>query len=385
MKGRLFLLHVLSWESHADPQRRRLRAAGMEEQCAQCNGRGFLVVCDGCDDGYHVYCADLAFPPQEADRWLCSDCTPLAAHVSIDATEAEATFECVVCFETRSESHKLAVVGCEHTDYVCTKCMFTELCEHESRCPLCRRQADQVRQVVTGYTRDIDPVTQATASGEAEGGGEEQNDDDDDDGGDDDDDGGDDDDDEAEDEEQLMIIAHRRAQARARELPDSAEAAVRRLTSPACTIIDLDRMGLSARRTADLATALRNNQSLTLLNLSRNPLRDAGTEAIAEALRVNHTLTRLFLDECGIGDGGCKVLARVLPHEVLSRSWNNTTLRLLSLDGNALITDASARRLANVRTLLALALTLTSARARLAMRAQPGLRRLSVAPYAYPS
>ncbi|CAF1365537.1 unnamed protein product [Adineta ricciae] len=84
-----------------------------------------------------------------------------------------------------------------------------------------------------------------------------------------------------------------------------------------------------------LAQVLSNeNQSVRTLILQNNRITDRGAHSLAQMLAVNRTLIWLYLGENQISDEGIRVLTEVL-------SSQNTTLEMLVISSNKLITDTS--------------------------------------------
>jgi hypothetical protein len=78
----------------------------------------------------------------------------------------------------------------------------------------------------------------------------------------------------------------------------------------------------------------KNNSTLKILNLGWNPITDDGVGYLADMLKTNRTLSTLLLPRTRISDQGVKLLANALMQ-------HNTSLKMLSLDVNDLVTDSS--------------------------------------------
>jgi hypothetical protein len=44
------------------------------EACLSPDAEDCLLLCDGCDKGYHIFCLDPQLPRIPDDEWLCPDC-----------------------------------------------------------------------------------------------------------------------------------------------------------------------------------------------------------------------------------------------------------------------------------------------------------------------
>lgn len=87
-----------------------------------------------------------------------------------------------------------------------------------------------------------------------------------------------------------------------------------------------------------LARALWANKTLKKLALTRNNITDLGVPHLVEMIKRNSTLTMLGLAMNTISDQGVRMLANALAHQ-------NTSLEILALDRNELITDSSINSL----------------------------------------
>ena len=271
---------------------------------------------NSCTEQHHFYCLGLAFPLPADEEWFCKSCEeacgrssePKDAHLRL-ARPGE-RFDCVICLTRKPGLEKVAVSGCDHSDFVCSACMFDEIYLYRPKCPLCRRDATAVVQVATGARTsvEVDEVDEE-------------------------------DDDDEEDREEAD------AEAGFDEVYEEAEPAVFQTPIEQAleqmrtgeTVLDLNDRHLSNLDAAMLAAELRVNSTLTILNLNGNHISSAAKE-LGAALRVNKTLRRLHLDNNDIGDGGAARLANGLQAA-------DGGLRLLSLHDNHAITRTGARAL----------------------------------------
>jgi PHD and RING finger domain-containing protein 1 len=51
------------------------------EVCGQCNREDRLLLCDGCDLGYHLECLDPPLHAVPVEEWLCPDCVLVNQHL----------------------------------------------------------------------------------------------------------------------------------------------------------------------------------------------------------------------------------------------------------------------------------------------------------------
>jgi Ran GTPase-activating protein (RanGAP) involved in mRNA processing and transport len=77
-----------------------------------------------------------------------------------------------------------------------------------------------------------------------------------------------------------------------------------------------------------------NNNTLKTLVLQKNGITDKGAKYLAQMLKTNETLTWLYLGDNEISDEGVRMLAE-------SIEKYNTTLEMLVLTSNKLLTDSS--------------------------------------------
>lgn len=66
-----------------------------EEECCVCNKCGTLVMCDGCNKGYHLECAGLQSDVQLEEEWFCTVCTAPKADRSASKASRPSTVEVV--------------------------------------------------------------------------------------------------------------------------------------------------------------------------------------------------------------------------------------------------------------------------------------------------
>ena len=99
-------------------------------------------------------------------------------------------------------------------------------------------------------------------------------------------------------------------------------------SSPAIKTYYLAGNCFTAKGTAKLGAALRQNQTVESLWLKRNPLKAEGVAQIAQMLEVNQSLQTLDLVNVGMLDAGVKVLFASLKQ--------NRTLRTLYIDANGI-------------------------------------------------
>ncbi len=114
-----------------------------------------------------------------------------------------------------------------------------------------------------------------------------------------------------------------------------AEILARSLTNNSTlTCLDLSHNQLSDTGVRILCEALLPNQncSLKTLYLSKNQISTLGAKYIADMLRTNQTITELWLSSNEITHEGIQSLGHVL-------TYNNKTLKCLSLSMNAFVTD----------------------------------------------
>lgn len=102
----------------------------------------------------------------------------------------------------------------------------------------------------------------------------------------------------------------------------------------------LEKLGLYDNQVCDdgiyfLAKTLSvNNTNLKKLDLGKNQITDEGVKHLAQMLKTNKTLTLLYLTHNEITDEGISILANAIQNY-------NTTIELLHLSENKLITDLS--------------------------------------------
>ena len=236
-------------------------AATSEDVCDTCGRPGVLMMCENhgmfdnplsgkiipCSAQHHFYCLGYSFPLAEEEEWLCEPCggsnNAAVAHNALRAKPPQQSFECIICLEKKSGDKKVQVLGCDHQDHVCSECMFIELFEHRPKCPLCRRDATEIKQLTTGRTCVVD------LHGEAEG---------------------------ADDEEEEGGVEDGYVEEQA---PWSLDDAILAMRSGE-TVLDLDSKFLQNSDATRLAAALAYNSTLTILNLNGNwisSLRDLAT------------------------------------------------------------------------------------------------------------
>lgn len=99
--------------------------------------------------------------------------------------------------------------------------------------------------------------------------------------------------------------------------------------------LSLCHNGISDQATSHLAQLLSMpSVRLTRLALTMNEITDRGAQSLADMLRTNRTLTQLWLGFNRLTDHGVRLLTSALAE-------HNSTLHVLSLSGNTLMTDAS--------------------------------------------
>ena len=262
------------------------------DKCSTCNRPGWLTECEhaeGCHTRHHFWCLGLAFPLAEDEEYVCVPCG--GPPVRAPSSSEENNFECVICFETKPAIENVIVHGCNHDDHVCSKCMFVEIYDHRPKCPLCRRDATAVVQVITQRRHDV-----------IEDDGEEEE--------------GEEDEDEGEDA-QLSPI-------------DNAIVQIRNGESR----IDLNSKSLDDDDAKKLAPELAVAPSLQVLNLTNNYITWKGAQALANALLFNSKLgcplQRLHLDGNNLDDRAAIRLAQCFD----ALAGKNNTLRLLTLCDN---------------------------------------------------
>ncbi|XP_065911054.1 uncharacterized protein [Dysidea avara] len=85
---------ILEWSkvSVADKDTTQLLAGDDEntvcEHCLRSNDEHLLLLCDGCDRGYHTYCLSPPLPEIPDGSWYCSRCLPIINSLSSSATSA---------------------------------------------------------------------------------------------------------------------------------------------------------------------------------------------------------------------------------------------------------------------------------------------------------
>lgn len=51
-----------------------------------------MLLCDGCDDGWHMYCLPIKLTEVPEDDWFCMDCAVDFADATVES-ESESEFE----------------------------------------------------------------------------------------------------------------------------------------------------------------------------------------------------------------------------------------------------------------------------------------------------
>jgi hypothetical protein len=276
-----------------------------DDNCTVCGRPGHLILCENheeCRTQVHCYCVELPLPPLAAVDWYCIECAVVPPEPP-DPTEP--TFECIICCEERRETHKLAVAGCSHKEFACSRCLWKELYEsHRLRCPICRREADAVIQVVTG---DIRPV-EAMPSSDVE------------------------------------------------DVPVDPTAAAIQAMRAGATSLDLSGgRCVSSSAIQMVADELKVNRSVTYLNLSQNHLDSEAAKTIAMALCSNTTLQHLDVEGNNFNSNAAKTFASIFDKQVCrtrAQGRCNLTLARLGLDFNSAISRSGWRALRGVRSTL---------------------------------
>ncbi|XP_037087417.1 PHD and RING finger domain-containing protein 1-like [Pollicipes pollicipes] len=63
------------------------------EVCGRCDREDRLLLCDGCDAGYHLDCLEPPLDAVPVDEWFCPECAPLRADPRLLAAEVGVTQE----------------------------------------------------------------------------------------------------------------------------------------------------------------------------------------------------------------------------------------------------------------------------------------------------
>ena len=79
--------------------------------------------------------------------------------------------------------------------------------------------------------------------------------------------------------------------------------------------IGLQYNSMGLEECSEIASALRNNETISTLNLSGNRIGDEGARLIARSLLVNKKLAALSLQNCGLGDRAAIDFSRVLSRQ----------------------------------------------------------------------
>ena len=58
--------------------------------CGRSDREDRLLLCDGCDSGYHLDCLDPPLSAVPPDEWFCPECAPLRANPRLLAAEVRA-------------------------------------------------------------------------------------------------------------------------------------------------------------------------------------------------------------------------------------------------------------------------------------------------------
>ena len=81
-------------QKHAAVSPRDTDAEGDDDECIACGDGGFLLLCDGCNQAYHLHCNDppLRETPPEGTHFFCGSCVAKKQVAERKEKEKKTTF-----------------------------------------------------------------------------------------------------------------------------------------------------------------------------------------------------------------------------------------------------------------------------------------------------